>query len=198
MFKHYNEHVLCYQPHKSPRRQFLIRRLGRPETDPTNGNSKSDTQVTPCDGTANSTTWCCGNSTSCCGTSDAVTIAPTLSGYTSSTTSSSTSSATVSPTTTASASSLPSATSGLSAGAKAGIGVGVAVGAIAIIFAAFLFWRRRAAYRGLQNNSGPALPLSKTGSVKEPQEADSNVYHEMDTRAPIFELPGEPVTAPKP
>ncbi|KAH8424113.1 uncharacterized protein LDX57_001867 [Aspergillus melleus] len=34
--------------------------------------------MTPCDNTNTSTTWCCGNTTDCCGTPDAITIAPVL------------------------------------------------------------------------------------------------------------------------
>lgn len=55
------------------------------------GSSNTVTQVTPCNGLANSTTWCCGNSTDCCGTSSATSIAQRLAQPTSSSVSSSSS-----------------------------------------------------------------------------------------------------------
>lgn len=96
--------------------------------------------MTPCDGTANSTTWCCGDSRYCCGTSSAVTIAQVLSPATSSPASTSTSGI-ATPSTSPSASS--GSNSGLSTGAKAGVGVGVAVGALSIILALVWFFLRR-------------------------------------------------------
>lgn len=94
--------------------------------------------MTPCDGSANSTTWCCGDSRYCCGTSSAVTIAQVLSPATSSPSSTS---GIATPSTSPSASS--GSSSGLSTGAKAGVGVGVAVGALAIILALVWFFLRR-------------------------------------------------------
>ncbi|KAL4954130.1 hypothetical protein BDW69DRAFT_183810 [Aspergillus filifer] len=93
-------------------------------------------QVTPFDGTDNSTEWCCGTSTDCCGTNSAMTIAPVLAALSFSTASATSSSITStqasSPTPnaddTSSTSYSPSQTttfsssSGLSTGAKAGIG----------------------------------------------------------------------------
>lgn len=127
--------------------------------------------MTPCDRTRNSTTWCCGDSTECCGTQDAITIAPVLGEHgvavesssistsTSTTTSSPTStsipttlSTTASPTT-----SIPTSTSsskqpsnqssashipGLSNEIKAGIGVAVSA-AVLLLFVATAFLLRR-------------------------------------------------------
>ncbi|KAF2155241.1 hypothetical protein K461DRAFT_266539 [Myriangium duriaei CBS 260.36] len=113
-------------------------------------------QLTPCDNTPASRTWCCGqNNTACCGKGapNEITLAPTLKGYAalSTTLSSSATSSTVPASSSslagsASASSTPVGTNGPSGSSKIGIGVGVGVGVVAlIIFSAtlFLLYRRR-------------------------------------------------------
>lgn len=130
--------------------------------------------MTPCGNPNTSTTWCCGDNTDCCNSSNAQYIAATLQGYiatltTTSTASSSTITTSTSPisassnqgpstssgsTTTSTsptsstpsnqASSIPSA--GLSTAAKTGIGIGVGVGAIVVLagLAWILVKKRRA------------------------------------------------------
>lgn len=115
--------------------------------------------ITPCDGSSNSTTWCCGDkNTDCCAENSSVkkyTIAevfgdpiPTSTSSQSSAASSQTS-ATSQPTGSQSSAASPASTttassgnSGLSTGATAGIGVGVALGAIALIALAVMLYRR--------------------------------------------------------
>lgn len=157
--------------------------------------------MTPCDGTPNSETWCCGlDNTACCGTPDAITLAAF--GATSTTTTTTT---TASTSISALATGSPvisnepeikySAGTGLSDGAKASISVDAAVGGIAVIAAlAFLFVRRRRQSKtGGVNMAGvePAAGLVYQGytAVQNP----GGMAHEKsagveDTR---HELPGE-------
>ncbi|KAK2015153.1 hypothetical protein LZ32DRAFT_636708 [Colletotrichum eremochloae] len=72
----------------------------------------------------------------------------------------------VTPSATTSSSSEASSTSGLSSGAAAGIGVGVALGAIAILGAAFFWWRRRQASRNASRpHNDPRYELAHDGST---------------------------------
>lgn len=104
--------------------------------------------VTPCDGTANSTEWCCGsNVTSCCGTSSAIKIAQLLGASTSTSSTATVPSSTFTATATSNVApsnhtSVPT-TSVLSTGDKTGIGVGVAVGALALLAIATFYVKRR-------------------------------------------------------
>ncbi|OAL48511.1 hypothetical protein IQ07DRAFT_571266 [Pyrenochaeta sp. DS3sAY3a] len=125
-------------------------------------------ELTPCDGRADSERWCCGNSTACCGNSTAccgtnigvVRLAPIFGGLlssriagsstteTASPTKSSTS-ATVSTSGTGTTSSFPSPStvnSGLSDGAIAGIVIG-AVAGVTLLAAVIFFWKRSAKYK---------------------------------------------------
>ncbi|KAH8690731.1 hypothetical protein BGW36DRAFT_364297 [Talaromyces proteolyticus] len=180
------------------------------QTNPKNGSSTGFVQVTPCDGTANSTTWCCGKDNSCCDTPAAVTIAQTLAAQTSTVASISTASATSNPTTTHShtstqtttSSSTPSssASSGLSDGAKAGIGVGVGVGVIAIFAVAFFFVRRRHGNRANGTIGGNSRPAHDYSYVEAPQDFNQGVpvqsvpvYEKgAGPDAERFELPSDP------
>ncbi|RAO70580.1 uncharacterized protein BHQ10_006592 [Talaromyces amestolkiae] len=148
------------------------------ETNPNDGgNSNTVTQVTPCNGLANATTWCCGNSTDCCGSTSAITIAQKLAQPTSSSASSSSSTTTsfrtsalttttTEPSPAATTSSIHSSTSspsasassGLSTSAKVGVGISIAVAATAALAALvfFIFIRRR------NRNSADQQPLSNT------------------------------------
>ncbi|KAL3476648.1 hypothetical protein BJX99DRAFT_258195 [Aspergillus californicus] len=164
-------------------------------------------QITPCDGTDNSTEWCCGlNATDCCGTSDAITIAPVLAALATPTPSSSSTatSSTASPTTYPEPDTQFSSSSsnGLSTGAKAGIGAGVGAGGIAIIGALLYFWLRR-------RKAKPAyVPAGVPGPESSPQsdkfggyygqapyiaEVDSANMHELNAGAVRHELTADPV-----
>lgn len=92
--------------------------------------------MTPCDGTENSTVWCCGDNDDCCGTMSAVTIAPVLAAVASA--------SSLSTPATATPSSTPSTeeSSGLSGGEMAGIGVGAGIGTIVVLGALGYFWMR--------------------------------------------------------
>lgn len=159
--------------------------------------------MTPCDGTANSSTWCCGSSSSCCGTNDAISIAQTLGSGLATTTTTTPSIRTIIPTTIATgastsqtpastSSSFSSPSSGLSSGAKAGISVGVALGSIGIItttLGLFLI-RRRKTRKGIeeripQPSNIDAVPNKYTFAV--PQEKP---HDPIDN---VRELPGMPV-----
>ncbi|KAJ0423272.1 hypothetical protein BJY00DRAFT_278949 [Aspergillus carlsbadensis] len=151
-------------------------------------------QVTPCDGTENSTEWCCGSSTDCCGTDAAVTIAAILPALASrnasstSTSSTSSTSATSPLTTTTSPPTTPTpdesstepivstSDSGLSTGAKAGIGVGSAAGAILLIAAAAFLWARRR----------KAKTTGEKGYIASGPESGSGESDYSDKGAPIM------------
>lgn len=98
--------------------------------------------MTPCDGTDNSTTWCCGATADCCGTDfGGVKLAPTFLGTLASTTSVSTS--TTSFSTSKTTPPIDSDTSpALPGGAIAGIVIGALAG-VALIGATLFFVVRR-------------------------------------------------------
>ncbi|KAL2826716.1 hypothetical protein BDW59DRAFT_145099 [Aspergillus cavernicola] len=150
-------------------------------------------QITPCDGTDNSTEWCCGRNNTCCGTSSAITIAPVItilppssaSATTSSLTTTSTASNTTDPT---SDSQLPSSSSSLSTGAQAGIGVGAAVGVIAILGAFLLFWMSRRKRIPGVSEADKWDPYNKT--PRHLTEVGSENIHELNERGGMrHELP---------
>ncbi|KAJ5578063.1 uncharacterized protein N7459_007027 [Penicillium hispanicum] len=164
-------------------------------TNGTEGSYTGTAQITPCDGTENSEYWCCGlKNTTCCGTSDAISIAANFAQTTSfssstSTRTSATTSSSSSETSTSTGSPSPSLTitntpipltsaaslnstssPALSTGAKVGIGVGVGVGAASMI-ALILF------YTLWQRKKDPAL-TGRRGNprdigVRRPRELDS-------------------------
>lgn len=161
--------------------------------------------MTSCDGTANSTTWCCGDNAGCCNTSSAITIAQKLGEHTSTSTlhlipSSTSTSLISSPTSTSSSSS--SSSPQLSGGVIAGIAVGSVLGAmafLAIISFSFILWKKKRIQRE-NETQGLAINL-RPGS--RPQELENHIQtvgvrsvaHEkatgpQDIRA---ELPSEPV-----
>ncbi|KAJ5687103.1 hypothetical protein N7536_009722 [Penicillium majusculum] len=170
------------------------------------GGSDFSAKMTSCDGTANSTTWCCGDDSSCCNTSSAITIAQKLGEHSSTSTSllipSSTSTSLISSLTSSSTSS-SSSSSQLSGGAIAGIAVGSVLGAIAflaIIYFSFVRWKKKRIQR---ENEAEGLAINlRPGS--RPQELENHIQtigmrrsvaHEkatgpQDIRA---ELPSEPV-----
>ncbi|KAF2644648.1 hypothetical protein P280DRAFT_465942 [Massarina eburnea CBS 473.64] len=120
-------------------------------------NDAGGTLMTPCDGTNNSTKWCCGGSTTCCTNDYGVVQLPRqFSGKAiSSGVVSLSSASTPSP---APSQSLPAERKGseLSSGTKAGIGIGVVFGLLVLVGAIFfvvkaLAWRRKA---NLQESEG--------------------------------------------
>lgn len=161
--------------------------------------------MTPCEDSDYSATWCCGTTTDCCGTDDAVHVprniyepissrsVPTSTSTSTSSSSSSTSISTSTPTSThpATSSSPASSSSGLSTGGKVGVGVGVGVGGCAIIglVVSFLLRRRRRNNAARQEGMvypGPALPQTQ------PQASHEKPAGLQDSR---FELSGEPAAA---
>jgi hypothetical protein len=137
-------------------------------------------EMTPCDGTANSTTWCCGNTASCCETLP-ITIAAKFGVVLSTSTSSASatpSTSAASQTTSSSASTTSSSTSGsqnspsLSGGGIAGVVIGAIAGTALICTAVFLFI-------GKKRNSRSADTEPYTPAGKSP------IYmYEADTGAP--------------
>lgn len=108
--------------------------------------------MTPCDGNSNSTMWCCGNDTTCCGTSAEVSLAATLGVALPSSTSASTAlptsdgsstspSATLAPVGSPSPTGSVSRQSMLNAGALAGIVISTIITVVAVLVL-FLLWRR--------------------------------------------------------
>ncbi|KAF2994170.1 hypothetical protein E8E13_001256 [Curvularia kusanoi] len=166
-------------------------------------------QITPCDGTANSTRWCCGQSNACCASNvDVVTLDQVL-GQVSSSTSIQSSTATSSSSPTSSSTSAPptptasgkanasgianpgqgngdSSSSGLGGGAIAGIAIGVIAG-VALTAAALFFARRasqkkRAATVVSGGSSVAELPYNQV-----PQEIGATTKY-----AYVAEVPGAP------
>jgi hypothetical protein len=151
--------------------------------------------MTPCDDTANSTRWCCGDNKDCCaGDIGVETLAQTFLGDLSSATTVSSSSMAVSASSsTAVASSSTSSTSGtstsdtsaphteetstsLSGGAIAGIVVG-AIAGIALIGAAWFLLARR---RRRSDNSAPPM-YAENGYPTDAQKTSyAHVAHEAD------------------
>lgn len=172
------------------------------------GNQELTAKITPCDGTKNSTKWCCGASTDCCsGDSDVkpIELAQVLGAVSSSVVSAS-ASATSSATSSASqasasgaASAAPTAANtessgskGLSGGAIAGIVIGAIVG-LALI-AAVLFFARRASQKkkagyepppGADHAQPAEAPAYSPGPER--QEMSSTVKY-----AHVAEMPGPP------
>jgi hypothetical protein len=162
-------------------------------------DSKTDVRVTPCDGTANSTTWCCGDTNICCNDPDSrVTVAPVFVGSaaaSSTSLSSSTTSASQStPQTTSSSSpsAIPSPTfistssntsnNSLSTGAKAGIGVGAALGVIALIAVGWFIGRRTHTRKQVDNPYVPEtvqVPSKYEHRAAPPGELVGDQLHEL-------------------
>lgn len=172
------------------------------------GDQELTAKITPCDGTKNSTKWCCGASTDCCsGDSDIkpVELAQILGAVSSSVVSGS-ASATSSATPIASqasasgtASAAPAAANSESSGSK-GLGggaiAGIVVGALAglALIAATLFFARRASQKKKAGYGPPpgtehAQPLEAPAYSPGPerQEMSSTVKY-----AHVAEMPGPP------
>ncbi|KAL2701787.1 hypothetical protein AAEP93_006085 [Penicillium crustosum] len=160
------------------------------------GGSDFSAKMTSCDGTANSTTWCCGDNASCCNTSSAITIAQKLGEH------NSTSTSLLTPSSTSTSTSSSPSSSQLSGGVIAGIAVGSVVGAIAflaIIYFSFVRWKKKRIQR---ENEVEGLAINLRLASR-PQELENHIQtvdmrsvaHEkaagpQDIRA---ELPSEPV-----
>lgn len=98
--------------------------------------------MTPCDGTPNSKTWCCGSTKDCCTSEHAITLAQRLGTRASAHTGSQ-----------------------LSNGAKAGIAVGVFVGVIVLM--TFLFFVRRAERNKIGSYRHQHYDYRATGTTQE-------------------------------
>ncbi|RHZ54423.1 hypothetical protein CDV55_101243 [Aspergillus turcosus] len=166
--------------------------------------------LTPCENTSESSTWCCGqNNTACCGTSEAIILAPTMAvGLLASTASStSTSVSTVSSSGSASATtagSIPSSSTAasasqasqprnasLSTGATVGIGIGVGVGSVAVFGALAVLlirWRRRVASTRSYPFSG--VGIVSRGQLQEKPADGPLTRHELSARN-LVEAEGE-------
>lgn len=149
------------------------------------------TQVTPCDGTANSEKWCCGGSNGCCTTNKGVvTLKQVFVGLTSSVVSSTT---VASPT--SSKASKPATSTGVGPSAKpsahglpgsviAGIVIGVIV-ILAVVLAGFLLSRQRSLGRYLTRTDG-SLIAEVSGLPPRHELSPSTKGSDM------HELPGPP------
>lgn len=148
------------------------------------GTAVRNAPLVPCDGTANSTRWCCGESCSCDDETNVVSL-PAIFGQplvTNSvslpTSSSTTSSPTASATNVNGNTNQNSENKGLSTGAKAGIGVAAAIGALVLLGLGLfamkaLQWRKKAAV--VQQSSAPEWKYSHTAPT---------VFHELPPAPP--------------
>ncbi|KAH6633046.1 hypothetical protein C7974DRAFT_163792 [Boeremia exigua] len=161
-------------------------------------------KITPCDGTATSSRWCCGDTRGCCNSNSGVVLLEQVLGQVSSSvisssspaTSSSSSVTTPTPSTT-SASAAPLDTgststksNGLSGGAIGGIVVGVVVG-LALIAAALFFARKasrrkKAPYAAPDAAEVPYSPAEVPYSPAMPELGSTVKY------AHVQEMPGAP------
>ena len=185
------------------------------------GDQELTAKITPCDGTKNSTKWCCGASTDCCsGNYDIkpVELAQILGAVSSSVISSSASAissfTSAASQTSVSASTTPnvvnannSVSSSLSGGAIAGIVIGALAG-LALIAAALLFLCSASRKKKAGYEAPPAADYSSL--VEAPASSPSPGRQEMSSAvkyAHVAEMPGlppselqgdGPVHAPKP
>ncbi|KAF2624469.1 hypothetical protein BU25DRAFT_153203 [Macroventuria anomochaeta] len=165
----------------------------------------TDQIVTPCDGTENSTVWCCGESDSCCGhnsTEPRYTIAKKFAAAVSTTSSTLTSIVVSTSSTTPTINSViavatnnAKSDTGLSTGAKVGTGVGAVVGALALIglgmfIARALQWRKK--LRAKSEDGAPSGPPASHGASALHQAEDTPVVEMEHTMAkkPISEICG--------
>ncbi|KAJ4983949.1 hypothetical protein SVAN01_10570 [Stagonosporopsis vannaccii] len=164
-------------------------------------------KITPCDGTATSSRWCCGDTRGCCNSNTGVVLLEQVLGQVSSSVISFSSSATspaastpsssqssTSAASSAAASSSPtdtnnpnSASSGLGGGAIAGIVIG-AIAGLALIAAA-LYFARRASQKKRSNTSDEAPTIAEVPYSPAPamQELGPTVKY-----AHVQEMPGAP------
>ncbi|KAE9379836.1 hypothetical protein N431DRAFT_432220 [Stipitochalara longipes BDJ] len=165
-------------------------------------DSNGNAEMTPCDGTSTSATWCCGtHNTNCCGTGQAIVLAAVLGSassssistsatpYPSTSTSQSGASFTPTPTPSPSPTSLPS--SGLSTGAKAGIGIGsVALAALVAGAILLFFFKRKGSRRGGVDGIAATDAAGYYGSgyhdVPKTEQQDVPLYQHQ-----LFEMRGD-------
>ncbi|KAJ5722987.1 hypothetical protein N7488_001022 [Penicillium malachiteum] len=143
-------------------------------------------EMTPCDGTKNSSTWCCGNNnTTCCGTSS-ITISQYFGDYDPSQTRQE---IFPSPSSSSNSSSSSSSSSGMSSGTKAAIGLGVVLGVtlFASACAIILLVRQRNQLRSQSMNSQPGYHRKVT-NPQELMESSGGISSEMPNRD-VPELP---------
>ncbi|KAF2679845.1 hypothetical protein K458DRAFT_407695 [Lentithecium fluviatile CBS 122367] len=173
---------------------------------------KGTSMITPCDGSANSTEWCCGDTVACCGGTSAISFPQRFVGMVNGTIAGS--SPTPTPTTTPTPSSLrspetgnststpaglPSGTSNppspspptppqspsLSTGAKAGIGIGAVLGALAILGIGFFASKVRRLKKEAQRSRAAEMSLT-------PSYADLYPDKYQHSGFPPSELPSHP------
>lgn len=156
-------------------------------------NSDKTAPITPCDGTANSSRWCCGHDTDCCaeglpyiplqqilGRASSSVISSTASSTPTATATDSQTSWSVSPTETVNSS---ASSNKLSGGAIAGIVLG-AVAGLALLAAAIFLARRTSRKKKAKNET---WQVDETPNVPATQELDSAAKY-----AHVYELPGPP------
>lgn len=173
------------------------------------GDQELTAKITPCDGTKNSTKWCCGASTDCCsgdGDVKPVELAQIL-GAVSSSVGSVSASATSSATSTGpqasasgAASSAPTAATTENSGSK-GLGggaiAGIVIGALAGLglIAAALFFARRASQTKKKAGYGPPPGAEHARPVEAPAYSPGPERQEMSSAikyAHVAEMPGPP------
>lgn len=153
-------------------------------------NADDSVQLTPCDGTATSEKWCCGDSTDCCSAGfeyKALYIPQKLSNTSSA--QSLYSAQAQNQTTTSNSTSIPppvEPAKGLSGGAKAGIGIGAVLGVLVSLAAGFFagytakrHWKRLGDSKDVRVELGGANQHGANGSQYEPK---ASVYasHELN------------------
>jgi hypothetical protein len=155
------------------------------------GNYELTAPITPCDGTSNSSKWCCGHNKDCCDSGAGVVLLEQVLGSVSSTviSPSSIASATLTSSQTSTSASATatntgdSGSSGLGGGAIAGIVIG-AVAGLALVAAA-LFFARRASRKKKPQDPAPLVPeVAYTPAM---QELGPTVKY-----AHVQEMPGPP------
>ena len=170
------------------------------------GDYELTAPITPCDGTANSSRWCCGHDKDCCNSGAGVVLLEQVLGSVSSTvvSSSSIASATSTPSQT---SAPPSATatntgdsgsSDLGGGAIAGIVIG-AVAGLALVAAALFFARRASRKKKLQDTMPLVPEVAYTPAMQELGPTVKYTHVQEMPGPPPGELQGDvPVHAHKP
>lgn len=174
---------------------------------------KLTAKITPCDGTATSSRWCCGETRGCCDSNSGVVLLEQVLGQVSSSVISSSSSATSPPRASTSvdtsASALPPATSsadsgskGLSGGAIAGIVIG-AIGGLALFLLGFFLAMRRRSRKNSETTYGDPtvaeVPYSPAAEVQELGHSVKYAHVQEMPEAPPGELQGDmPLQAHRP